>query len=259
MRIIEIIDRSTQGITNPFICRGEDGAIYYVKGRHAGYRALCCEWVAGELARLWGLPIAPFTIVEVPAALIQGSILDGASDLGIGPAFGSRQIEAAVELRWNEFAGDTLEVILRAHILLFDWWVDNPDRTEGNPNLLWVTHEQQLRVIDHNLAFSPHMMPSGIVNFTNDHIFGVDLITDEYLAMLEPEFGIGPLTQAGIELERFWDQHRAKLPQIWDSLPEVWTEATPDFTLEAVQNRLDRIQLSLFWEGNSTTESDKEG
>lgn len=259
MRIIEIIDRSSQGITSPFICRAEDGAIYYVKGRHAGYRALCCEWVAGELARLWGLPVAPYAIVEVPSALVRGSVHPDALDLGVGPAFGSRQIEAAVELRWSDVVSGSVRLELCAQILLFDWWVDNPDRTAGNPNLLWIVHEQQLRVIDHNLAFSSHMMPNGLVNFTNEHIFGADLIADEYLARLEPEFGIGPLTQAGIELEQFWEQHRGSLSPIWDALPEEWTDAAPDFTLESVQIRLDRIQRSLFWETGTTTESTEEG
>ena len=49
IQIVEIIGRSTQGITRPFICRGEDGHIYFVKGRGAGKRSLICEWIAGNL------------------------------------------------------------------------------------------------------------------------------------------------------------------------------------------------------------------
>ena len=30
--IEEVLGRSTQGMTRPFICRGDDGEIYYVKG-----------------------------------------------------------------------------------------------------------------------------------------------------------------------------------------------------------------------------------
>ena len=34
--IEEIIGRSVQGVTRPFICRGDDGIVYFVKGRGAG-------------------------------------------------------------------------------------------------------------------------------------------------------------------------------------------------------------------------------
>ena len=50
IQILEIIGRATQGITKPFICRGEDEHIYFVKGRGAGMRSLICEWVVGNLA-----------------------------------------------------------------------------------------------------------------------------------------------------------------------------------------------------------------
>ena len=36
VNIVEIIRRSTQGITRPFLCRGDDNWLYYVKGHGAG-------------------------------------------------------------------------------------------------------------------------------------------------------------------------------------------------------------------------------
>jgi hypothetical protein len=65
VEIVEIMGRSEQGVTRPFICRGDDGHVYFVKGRGAGMRSLICEWIAGQLGRRLGLPIAPFEIVEV--------------------------------------------------------------------------------------------------------------------------------------------------------------------------------------------------
>lgn len=59
MRITEIISRSDQGRTQPFLYRGEDGLEYFVKGRHAGLRSLCSEWVAARLAQAFGLPHQP--------------------------------------------------------------------------------------------------------------------------------------------------------------------------------------------------------
>jgi len=60
IQIIEIIRRSDQGVTRPFLCRAEDGAIYFVKGRHAGHRSLICELLGGLLTENLRLPIAPF-------------------------------------------------------------------------------------------------------------------------------------------------------------------------------------------------------
>ena len=87
VQIVEIMGRSEQGITHPFICRGDDDNTYFVKGSGAGRRSLVCEWIAGHLAVALGLPIAPFKIVEVPVELVEGNPLY--SDLGDGPAFGS--------------------------------------------------------------------------------------------------------------------------------------------------------------------------
>ncbi len=82
--------RARQGVTRPFICRGDDGHEYYVKGQDAGRRSLVCEWVAAQLATQSGLPIADYVLAEVPAALIApGQGLD-LSQLGAGVVFASR-------------------------------------------------------------------------------------------------------------------------------------------------------------------------
>jgi hypothetical protein len=49
VEIVEILGRSEQGRTRPFICRGDDGQIYYVKGRGALRRSQLCEWTVGHL------------------------------------------------------------------------------------------------------------------------------------------------------------------------------------------------------------------
>ncbi|MBV9864660.1 MAG: hypothetical protein JO316_04875 [Abitibacteriaceae bacterium] len=180
-------------------------------------------------------------------------------------AFGSRQVESAVELRWKEVEGGHIAVDLRARVLLFDWWVNNPDHilssTGGNPNLLWATAEQQLHLIDHNLAFSPNMMSASLFDFATEHVFGADLLVDEARFWEEPESKLGPLTNATIELDTFWQQNRRELPRIWNDLPEEWTEATLGFTLEEVQQQLDRINMQFedFWGTSTTTEGAEEG
>ena len=42
--ITEVIGRSEQGMTRPFLCEGDDWMTYYVKGSYAGKNSLCCEW-----------------------------------------------------------------------------------------------------------------------------------------------------------------------------------------------------------------------
>lgn len=78
VEIVEVIRRSEQRITRPFICRGKDGQTYFVEGKFAGPRSLVCEWIAGSLAKRVGLPIAPFTLVDVPEELLE---LDSGLDL----------------------------------------------------------------------------------------------------------------------------------------------------------------------------------
>ena len=139
IQIIEILNRSIQGITKPFYCRCEDGQAYFVKGHGAGKQSLIAEYVCGRLARAFGLPVADFEIVEVPQELIRWSGRDDAQDLGAGLAFGSRALPHVQEFSMAHMPH--VAALTRKDVALFDWWVQNADRTltekGGNPNLLW--------------------------------------------------------------------------------------------------------------------------
>lgn len=119
IEIVEIIGRSEQGITKPFICRGDDGQVYFVKGRGAGRRSLICEWVAGQLGRRLGLPIAHFEIVQVPQELLSIAMRDDLVELGAGKAFGSRKVPV-VELTASHL--DDVPGEVQRDVLAFDWW-----------------------------------------------------------------------------------------------------------------------------------------
>jgi len=119
VQIVEIMGRSTQGITRPFKCRGDDGHVYFVKGRGAGRRSQICEWIAGQLGLRLGLPIAPFEIVEVPQVLIDLDLSGELQELGAGPAFGSRRL-GVMELSVSHLAHIPAEV--QRDVLTFDWW-----------------------------------------------------------------------------------------------------------------------------------------
>lgn len=100
LTIVEIIKQADQGLSSPFLCRGDDGELYFVKGRASGRASLWAEWLGGHLGRAFGLPIPPFCIAEVPAALIRECSSE-LRPLGAGPAFASRKAE---DVQWLELA-----------------------------------------------------------------------------------------------------------------------------------------------------------
>lgn len=229
--ITEILSRSDQGMTRPFLCRADDGGLYYVKGRYAGLRSLCCEWVAGNLARVFGMPVPEFVIAEVPSHLVEGSERPDVRDLGAGPVFASSRLENAREITWQETKDWHIDG--RARVLLFDWLVKNEDRSlsalGGNPNLL-ITAEQEggwdedgrtkerayyhqcLWTFDFNLAFDPDFDAE---RFLGGHIFANTFIPEAIRAEFETR-----LPAALVEL-----------PRIFDRMPVEWLHMDGDESL----------------------------
>jgi len=126
IQIVEVIGRSSQGFTRPFVCRGDDDEVYYVKGSGSGRRSQICEWIAGRLGKTLGLPIPTFAIVEIPSELIELGGMPDLADLGTGPAFGSRR-HSLIELPHS--AVDEVPLEVQCDVLTFDWWIHNGDRT----------------------------------------------------------------------------------------------------------------------------------
>ena len=165
VQIVEILGPSDQGKSRPYKCRGEDGAIYYVKGRQTNRASLWHEWICGHLAQRFGLHIPPFEIVEVAADLLRETPAEW-KDVGVGPAFGSRLHPSAL---WME-VGLVCKVPLNVQrdVLVFDWWIRNGDRLTGNTNLLFDAATKELVVIDHNLAFDRDFRAA---EFLTHHVF----------------------------------------------------------------------------------------
>ena len=234
VNIVEIISRSAQGITRPFVCRGDDGWLYYVKGHGAGRQALIAEWIAGNLGKRLGLPIPDFKQAIISGDLIRLSARDEIADLGAGTGFASQMIHNTDELTYL-FIGQ-IDEALRAKILLFDWWTGNGDRTltehGGNPNILWVHHDHKPYVIDHNLAFDSTALP----DFWSQHIFV------ESRAAWTPAFrqSMESLMRAALqELENWWAE-----------MPPGWTDTPTGVTFGSVKKMLWRFEAdsAKFWE-----------
>lgn len=240
IQIIEILTRATQGVTKPFLCKAEDEQLYYVKGMgsHAGHRSLLAEWIAGNLAQAFGLPIAPFKIVEISSALIDVGPSEWAS-LGSGAAFGSQLLEFTQELQWSQL--DLIPKNLQQDILVFDWWLHNGDRSltakGGNPNLLWETQQQKLAVIDHNNAFDKQFSS---VDFLKNHVFRAqipvvfeDFVTRfMYLERLETAFAAFEIACHNSPPEWWWIDH----------------DVPCSFNKEAARQLLTRFENNSFWE-----------
>lgn len=151
-QITQIIRRSDQGATRPFVCRADDGYVYFVKGHSASTGERIREWMGTHLAQAFGLPVPPMRLLEIPTTLFKSLDVETARDLGQGYAVGSRQASAVSELRHDEIP--LIPADVQQAILLFDYWVQNEDRTlsalGGNPNLLLNKATSELFAIDYN-------------------------------------------------------------------------------------------------------------
>ncbi len=236
--IEEVLGRSDQGVTEPFICRGDDGVVYYVKGASAGRRSQVCEWVAAQLAAAFGLPVPVCVLAEVPAELIDVRVRPDIRDLGTGVVFASSRLSHVQELSLTTCArvppGQALDV------LVFDWWLRNGDRTltdfGGNPNLLWDVGAGTLWAIDHNQAFdrgfsAEHFLACHVFRAVWNRVYGDHEARHQYALRMK----------AALEL----------LPVIRDSIPESWWWLDDDLpaavSWDEIEGVLQRVPRHDFW------------
>ena len=238
LAIVEILGRSEQGVTRPFLCRCDDGNLYYVKGRSAGARSLLCEWLAGHLARALGLPVPELAIVQASQALLD--LHPDGDDLGSMPAFASCKVTHVQELTVSHL--HDVPATLQRDVLVFDWWVRNPDRTlttlSGNPNLLWDATAKRLVVIDHNVAFDPDF---AAVGYNQVHVFR-DQIPFVFQDLAEQ----GLYAQRLREALAVWPEACDNAPAQWWFVDEERTVPT-DFDPTAALTLLNRCTTEELW------------
>ncbi len=233
-KIVLIKDQTAQGKTSPFICEAEDGVEYVVKGRGVAREGIIAEWICAALGKSLGFPIPDCEIMELDGDLAGLAANPNANLLNRFPLFCSKRVPFADE--FDVINSESVPVSIRAKILLFDHWIANGDRTQHNPNLLWVANEARLFVIDHNLAFDAEVRaPVGRVEFWDSHLFRT----------CKAEW-----TQAfRDEMEPLMERAILDLPRLFDELPEQWTEDLEAVTLESVRNLLTRHrrEREAFW------------
>jgi hypothetical protein len=233
--IVEVLGASEQGHARPYLCRGADDQLYYVKGQQTNRASLWREWICGHLARALDLPIPPFSLVQVDEALLDELPRD-LRNIGCLPAFGSRKRSNA---GWLELgiAGQVPKALQR-DILVFDWWVHNTDRIKGNPNLLWDAGQGAVIVIDHNNALDPAFDPA---EFLDNHLFSAQWLemTDDLVSRAQYERRLCdalPAADLAVRLapeEWLWENSEFDIPAKFDregalavlsrcATPELW-------------------------------------
>jgi hypothetical protein len=235
VQIVEILGPSDQGRSRPYKCRGEDDAIYYVKGRQTNRASLWHEWVCGHLAQRFGLNVPAFEIVDVGGDLLRETPADW-RDLGVGPAFGSRLYPNAV---WMEVGLiDLVPTNVQRDVLVFDWWIKNGDRLKGNTNLLIDAAARKLVVIDHNLAFD--------MNFSYDEFVAHHVFASNWA-------GICSDLVVQAEYSQRMSMALEGLAEACHNVPEEWHWANAEmdvpanFELAHVQQVLNRCTTTELW------------
>jgi hypothetical protein len=235
LEVREFITKLEQGYTEAFLCRAENGLRYVTKTARAGRESLIREYICGQIGTLLGLPIPPFEILYTSESIARFSAADELRDLVSVPGFGSRFItgpetEHEVSLPALNVAdiADIPAGMSRA-VLLFDWWIMNIDRIDGNTNLLWEPRRYELHVIDHNLSFS-ELAPS---EFWSHHLF-----RDDGHVLSDPAFRalVSPVMQRILK----------QLPEMWAGLPDEWTDSCI-LTEDRVDRILRRFESDGFW------------
>jgi hypothetical protein len=145
-----------EGGSLPAIIEADDEGLYVLKFRGAGQgpKALIAELVAGEIARLAGLPVPEIVFVELHAELARTEPDSEIRSL----ISASAGLNLALDYLPGSVAFDPLiytpEAQLASDIVWFDAFVCNVDRTVRNVNmLLW---HRRLWLIDHGAALYFH-------------------------------------------------------------------------------------------------------
>lgn len=207
--LVSICGRSETGISRPFFGEGDDGHSYFLKRDNISPDQLVVEYVISRLAEECGLPVAPVQIVEIPSDLTRYAIVERADEFCPGAAFGSQRIPFADELRVSHLRQVEIEVKMR--VILFDWWVRNPDRQlsilGGDPNILWDPTLQSIHLVDHDRCLDPDFNEA---KFMREHIFR------------DVRHLIG--TSIFEKWRTKFESTIYNLGQIWEEIPPEWLE-----------------------------------
>lgn len=145
-----------EGGSLPAIVEADDDGLYVLKFRGAGQgpRALVAELVAGELARLLGLPVPELVFVELDADLARTEPDPEIQELIRASAGLNLALDYLPGAAGFDPVVDRLEPAFASDVVWFDAYTSNVDRTARNTNLL-VWHRAPW-LIDHGACLYFH-------------------------------------------------------------------------------------------------------
>ena len=232
-----------EGGSLPAVVEVEDGSLYVMKfvGAGQGPKALIAELIAGEIARVLGLPIPELAFITLPETVGRSEPDPEIQDLlraSVGLNLGLQYLPNATA--FNILLAPPPDPTMASQIVWFDAFITNVDRTPRNVNMLiW---QEALWLIDHGASLYFH------------HSW------DDYLARSETPFALikehtllslaDHLAEADATLKPRLGE--AIFQQIVDVIPEVWldepTFPTPAAHREAyVAYLLQRLQGSAIF------------
>lgn len=155
--------RMSSGRTKPclFLCEDDSGdqlGEYVVKlkaGIEHGVNGLVAELLSAQLAKFLDIPVPEPALIQVDPAItevISDQELADKIRNSAGSNYGSRLVTGGFET-WP--IGKALPMALKqlaTEIFAFDALIQNPDRRDDKPNVLW--RGDDLYIIDHEMSFS---------------------------------------------------------------------------------------------------------
>lgn len=141
---------------------------------------LLAEFFGSILADKIGLPCPKACLVEITPTALQYIRSDWRLDLALGAAFASayfKEAKVAKTAQAKSICEQTQKLLY-----MFDTWILNADRTAskvgtGNINLLYVESDQEILVIDHNLAFDEQADMSSHIFSPQNRTWQIGLIS----------------------------------------------------------------------------------
>lgn len=155
---VQLIESIPKGYSKPQRILFSDGRTYAVKFKNnpSGTRILVNEYISGKLAQLLSLPVVPFEIVEISDDFIKANPIFLKHKFQSGHQFASLFIDNCIHFPKDSF--NDVNIKNRDHlarIIVFDLWIGNTDRKEGNLLLEPQQNgEYYLHIIDHGRIFA---------------------------------------------------------------------------------------------------------
>ncbi len=209
-----------EGGSLPAIVEADDGELYVMKFAGAGHgaKALIAELVAGEIARVLGLPMPELAFITLDESLGPSEPDEEIHDLlkgSVGLNLGLRYLPKAFS--YNMLLQPAPNPELASAIVWFDAYVTNMDRTPQNVNLLiW---QGDLWLIDHGSSLYFH---HNMNNLADRHLKPFPYIENHTLL----PFATALREQDDLLRRRLPD---AAIERIVALIPDAWLGGEPAF------------------------------